>query len=294
MATERLPSCPICASKAVRFHCQKDVARYLVCRHCNFIFQFAPPSREVMISYADAEYSGGLYAEYVRARELKTRHFRDRLAIVTRYLRRGRMLDVGCSCGHFLQAALEAGFDVTGLEFSLAAISAAHPDVRARIVHGTVDDILAVNRAPSAAFDIITAFDVIEHVEDPVGFLGKVSALLCPGGLFILSTPDAGHFLRYSMGSRWPMLQPMQHLSLFSRDSLRVALTGAGFSIVSIEPAYKVLTLGYLISQLRTLNPLLSAIMKAAARCLPARLLEKSRRLNIGEILAVASRRPVS
>ena len=65
-----------------------------------------------MVAWADSEYASGAYRDYVESRPMKIRHFEDRLADVGARVRPGRLLDVGCSCGYFLEVAASHGFDV--------------------------------------------------------------------------------------------------------------------------------------------------------------------------------------
>jgi hypothetical protein len=78
-------------------------------------------------------------------------------------------------------------------------------------------------------------------------------------------------------------------VSLFSRESLRIALTRAGFINIMIRPAYKVLSLDYLIGQLASLNPVLHGVLKTTSNVLPSRMMRKWREVNIGEVLAIAT-----
>jgi 2-polyprenyl-3-methyl-5-hydroxy-6-metoxy-1,4-benzoquinol methylase len=238
-----------------------------------------------MATWADAEYRSGAYHDYVLARPMKIRHFEDRLDSFGDRVRPGRLLDVGCSCGYFLEVAAARGFDVHGVEFSPSAIAAASPKVRPRILEGTLDSV-QIDRG----FDVVSAFDLIEHVRDPKSFLRRCSALLSPGGVLLLSTPDTGHFLRFVMRSHWPMLQPMQHLFLFSRRALMRALQAEGFEEVRVDTAYKTLSVDYLLGQIRPLNPLLAGALAALTWPVPPSMLRKYRRINIGEILAVGRR----
>ena len=111
--------------------------------------------------------------------------------------------------------ALEAGFDPAGIELSPVAIDLAQPNVQERITCGDVNTMLTTD---ARQFDVVTAFDIIEHTFDPAAFLDDVGRVLAPGGLLVMSTPDTGHWLRTVMRSRWPMLQPDQHTFLFSRS----------------------------------------------------------------------------
>jgi 2-polyprenyl-3-methyl-5-hydroxy-6-metoxy-1,4-benzoquinol methylase len=291
--------CPICGSARVRPYCEKDGAAYHACRDCRVLFQAHAPDRDAMLGYADSEYDGGLYQEYVDAHAMKIAHFRARMAWMRPHLGLGsgapgsggaeprRLLDVGCACGYFLEVAVDEGFEVQGLEFSPNAIAAARPDIRAKILNARVDSLDAHH---DARYDVITAFDILEHLDKPLEFLAQARRLLRPGGHLVISTPDADHWLRPIMASRWPMLQPMQHLTLFSHRSLRLALERAGFSSIALDTAYKVISYEYLVNQLRTLNPWLFSVLRATTRLAPSGPMTRYRRVNIGEVMAIAAR----
>jgi SAM-dependent methyltransferase len=239
-----------------------------------------------MREFADAEYSGGVYRDYVAARELKCRTFRDRLASIQGAGQ--RLLDVGCACGYLIDVALEEGYDAYGVEFSDAAAAQASLSARARIVVGSVE---AMARQRLGEFDIITAFDIIEHTRDPVAFLGELHGLLRPGASLLLTTPDVLHPLRWVMGARWPMLQPLQHTFLFSRLSMRMALERAGFTLARIDRATKCLTPEYLASQIEGHNPRLWRLYRALSRVIPQTIRHRAVNVNIGEMLVLARRR---
>src|SRR5947209_16108766 len=239
-------SCPTNGLPARRY-CEKGGAIYYLEPTSGTIFQADMPTVGAMNQYADDEYVSGVYLEYAKSRELKIATARPRLAAIKRRTAGRQLLDVGCATGFFMEAAAEEGFEVRGVEFSTVAISLARPDIRERIVHGDVNTLLSRD---AAQFDVVTAFDIIEHVQNPASFLVELHQVLKPGGVLAISSPDTGHFLRYLMGSRWPMLQPMQHTVLFSRRGIADVLARSGFADVQVEPAHKVLTIDYLADQL--------------------------------------------
>jgi SAM-dependent methyltransferase len=281
--------CPICASTRVRLYCKRESADYYMCSSCGVIYQSPLPSQASMIGYVEEEYQAGKYRDYVSSRSMKLQHFEARLRQLGDDVRPGRLLDVGCSCGYFLEVAASAGFEVHGVEFSRSAIRAAAPSIQSRIVEGTLAHV--ANQGP---FNVISAFDLVEHVPDPRGFLQQCRALLAPGGTLVISTPDTDHVLRPLMRARWPMLQPMQHLHLFSRRALRQVLEASGFADVRVETAYKVLSADYLINQVKVLNPVLSRILRVFTTPFPSSVLVRPRHVNIGEILAIAHVPPTS
>ena len=143
-------------------------------------------------------------------------------------------------------------------------------------------------------FDVVTAFDIIEHTFDPVSFLDDIGRVLAPGGLLVLSTPDTGHWLRPLMRSRWPMLQPDQHMFLFSRAAMRTLLVSRGYEPLVIKTERKVLTIDYLFGQLRQTNPTLAQYLDRAKRLLPSGVRYREVAVNIGEMLVCARKRPAA
>jgi SAM-dependent methyltransferase len=281
----RNATCPICKAVA-RPYCRKEMALYYHCGSCDTIFQDPMPTAESMAAYVDQEYSAGRYKDYVEARDLKLLTFRERAKQIVAKSGRGRLLDVGCACGFFVEAALEAGFDAHGLEISPVAIEAAPEVVRPRLVQGDVNHLVGRAETP---FDVVTAFDIIEHTFDPIAFLESLTPLLRPGGLLVLTTPDTRHFLRYAMGKWWPMLQPMQHTILFSPLSASAALRKVGFTSIEIVPARKVLTADYLSKQVSLHEPVVGRAYGMASRVVPSAILERPVGVNIGEIMVFAT-----
>src|SRR5213078_2945981 len=115
-----------------------------------------------------------------------------------------------------------------------------------------------------------------------------IGQILRPGGVLAISSPDTGHFLRYLMGSRWPMLQPMQHTVLFSRRGIAALLKRCGFGDVRVETTHNVLTMDYLADQLAVTNPGLDRIYQSTSWLIPGPLRRKLIPVNIGEFAAYA------
>jgi len=286
MSAATATTCPINGLPA-RFYCRKEGAIYYIEPRSGTIFQAEMPTVGDMNVYADQEYEAGVYSEYAKAHDMKVATARPRLAAIKKRAKGKRLLDVGCATGFFMEAATEEGFDVRGVEFSTVAISMARPDIRERIVRGDVNALLA--KEPEK-FDVVTAFDIIEHVQDPANFLKEIREILQPGGVLAISTPDTGHFLRYLMGSKWPMLQPMQHTVLFSRQSIADLLQRCGFTDIQVDTAHKVLALDYLGDQLAVTNPGLHRAYRSMNWVIPGPLRRKPIAFNIGELIAYARR----
>jgi 2-polyprenyl-3-methyl-5-hydroxy-6-metoxy-1,4-benzoquinol methylase len=279
--------CPITGGLS-RLYARKGDALYLRDPGSDIIFLAEPPRLDDMAAFVDAEYQSGVYRDYVDARELKLATMRRRLPSISRHASGTRLLDVGCGAGFFLEAALEAGFEPEGIELSPVAIDLAQPTVRSRIRCG---DVNTLRTSDSGQFDVVTAFDIIEHIFDPPSFLDDIGCVLVPGGLLVVSTPDTGHWLRPLMRSRWPMLQPDQHTFLFSRGAMLSLLAAHGYEPVVVGSATKVLTVDYLFGQLRQTNPTLARFLDHVKRMLPAALRHREIGVNIGEMFICARKR---
>jgi ubiquinone/menaquinone biosynthesis C-methylase UbiE len=159
------------------------------------------------------------------------------------------LLDVGSYTGVFVETAARHGWVACGLEPSAWAVRAAR-ERGLEVVQGTLETA----DLPDQAFDVVTMWDVIEHLTDPRGALEKVHRLLRPGGLLAVHTIDIESVFARLMGPRWPWLMQM-HLYYFSRSTLRAMLEDCGYDIVGVQTQGRYLRLGYLMSRLRALAP---------------------------------------
>ena len=151
----------------------------------------------------------------------------------------GRLLDVGAYTGVFVEIAGRHGWDAWGLEPSHWAVSEAR-----RLGLHMIEGTLASADLSEASFDVVTLWDVIEHVTDPYDEIQRAYRLLKPGGLLVVHTMDIDSLFAKVMGRRWPWLMEM-HIYYFSRRTLAAMLEKAGFGILRASPQGRYLRLGY-------------------------------------------------
>src|SRR5258706_14383421 len=166
--------CFLCGEHAA-FYCELDGGNYFRCAQCGSMQLHPTPSLEQMRTYAESHYKNGVYTEYTRARPLKLATFRTRIELIKKHKPSGKLLDLGCACGFMIEAALDAGYDAWGVEFSREAIGAADPRIRDRIHQG---DINQLDHETLGKADIITAFDIRQHTQDPLASLRHWAELL--------------------------------------------------------------------------------------------------------------------
>jgi SAM-dependent methyltransferase len=161
-----------------------------------------------------------------------------------------RLLDVGCAGGAFLVAARDAGFQVQGVEPSIWLSSYGRKEYQLDIRQG----ILKPGMFPENSFDVISYWDVIEHIADPRAALKLVHSLLKPDGFLWVNYPDIGSLVAKALGWRWPFWLSV-HLNYYDPRSMRRQLSDAGFSVLSMRQHWQELQLGYVLQRAAGLVP---------------------------------------
>jgi 2-polyprenyl-3-methyl-5-hydroxy-6-metoxy-1,4-benzoquinol methylase len=173
---------------------------------------------------------------------------------------RGRLLDVGCHIGVFLELAAARGWAVQGVEPSRWAADVA----RDRGLH-VACDTLRGSALPAGAFDVVTMWDVIEHFPDPAAEVREVHRLLRPGGLVGITTMNVESPVARLLGPRWPWLMQM-HLYYFSVRTLSALLERCGFRVVAVSPHRRIVRFTYVLSRTERWSPRLAGLLQRAAQ----------------------------
>lgn len=236
------------------------------CDDCGLAYVSDPPTPAELKRYYS--FAAGYHTEFATSETIRQEYLqrgRDYLPYLARHLRCGRVLDVGCSAGFFLQIAREHGWDVAGLELSSDTAQMGREQFSLPIEEGD----LLTHPYQDHSFDAVTLWDVIEHLPDPLAALRSAWKLLTPGGCIALSTPNIdglypklsyypGEFLRH-----WTHAEPPGHLCQFSARTLRRMLERAGFEFV--WQTTRAIPLNYSFGDLRPMLRMPKRLAYAAA-----------------------------
>jgi len=208
------------------------------CPKCGLLFVPYNEKEKLEQLYHQYYRTGGRYSEmYIRDDPRRTLVFERWLNIIQRRKPGGRLLDTGASLGEFLNLAEKRGvWELFGVEIDPAAARQARKNSGADIRTGTIER----QDFPENYFDVITAWEIVEHLPDVLGCLRKLRSWLKPDGLLCLSTPNLNKLKnRLSRKYRGEFFIPPEHLLYFNRRSLRNMMSRAGYEAVLLDAGIK-------------------------------------------------------
>jgi SAM-dependent methyltransferase len=237
--------------------------------------------------YSDGYFTGDTerkgYLDYAGDGDNLRQTFRAKFERLPQGQKPGRLLDVGAAMGFFLEVAAAAGWQATGLEVSSYAARQAC-DRGLNVVCGSSLDVFS-----GQSFDLVTMWDVIEHLNDPAQTLRQIAGLLAPGGRLVVSTGDTSHPFTRMLGRHARIYAPPQHLFFFSRRTLSMMLESCGFKVEGIRQDRKVVTLDYILHIAQSLvdQPALERCVKWLRQVAP----KASFNLALPDVMVITARK---
>lgn len=146
------------------------------------------------------------------------------------------VLDIGCATGTFLHYCDEFGLKTYGTDISQEWLDVASKVTKAKLKKHNLDEGLKVYDDKS--FDLITMFDVIEHMQSPLSLLEECFRVLKKNGKIVITTPNIDSAGRILIGKKWHGYSDLTHKYLFTRESLAFTAEKAGFKILRMEAPF--------------------------------------------------------
>ena len=216
--------------------------RLVACRNCGLQYVSPRPRADAVVE----GYAGGTDEQFVSQATGRELTFGKCLNLIEQVWNRppGRLLDIGTGGGSFPFVASQRGWHAEGCEPNRWLCEWALKTYGLPIQPGTVFD----QQYPSAAYDVVTLWDVLEHTPDPKTEIRETQRLLKEDGLLIINYPDIGSWIARLMGRSWVFLLDV-HLYYFTRATIRKLLEDAGFDVIQIRPHFQRLGLGYVFQR---------------------------------------------
>jgi SAM-dependent methyltransferase len=216
-------ACLLCGIVGLSERFRKENWTYVQCGMCGAVFLHPIPDADELRVYYNEAYMVPVEG-YARGTKRNAPPILKELKMNLPSM--GKLLEVGCSYGFFLDAAKLDGWDVTGIELDSGAAAFAQDKLGLKVFSGTLQGEFS---QLEPQYDVIVAFHVIEHVPDPIVFLQLCRKLLRSGGVLILKTPNVASWIAKRTGSYWQWLSPPAHIHLFSPQTLGLVLEKSGF-----------------------------------------------------------------
>jgi 2-polyprenyl-3-methyl-5-hydroxy-6-metoxy-1,4-benzoquinol methylase/Zn ribbon nucleic-acid-binding protein len=221
-------SCPVCQADQPQKLWLKDGGSYVKCSKCHMCYLnpvFTDQAiKDFYVGYPTTQ------ADVVKNEsEFYRRIYERGLSLISKFTSQGALLDVGCSSGFFLDVAREKGWKTNGIELNqkelAVAVSNGHP------VHQKVlEDCQFLEK-----FQVISLWDVFEHIKNPTSFLSAIRENLAPGGVLFIQTPNFEALAPRIMHEHCKMFDGLEHVNVYSPRTIPLIAAKNGFEVVALE-----------------------------------------------------------
>lgn len=225
-------SCYLCKSSSYKI-IKKINSFYLYkCNNCGLVYIIVTKKEEFDININ--KYNNEYLSDYQKRQPILRKRFVTRIIEIERYKHGGRMLDVGCSTGIFLNLVNKFSkykWDLYGIDINKKSLYYAKRETSAKLYCSTIQNINFQNEY----FDCITCFDILEHDKLFVSTIKRIYQLLKKNGLLVIQSPNYRSVMAKLTGNNWDWWSVPDHVIHFCPSTLRKVLEENGFNIIYIH-----------------------------------------------------------
>jgi 2-polyprenyl-3-methyl-5-hydroxy-6-metoxy-1,4-benzoquinol methylase len=228
-------TCLVCEHKDLTALSGYEKAFLVKCHNCGFVFSERVPTIEELDNHYK-NYGSNFYCS-----ELTIKRYNEILDKMEPFRKTGRLLDIGCGIGFFLDEAKKRGWEVYGTEYSERLIGLLRE--KGITIH---EGQLNSKNYEEGFFDVVTSFEVIEHINNPISEINQIGKLIRKGGLVYITTPNFNSLLRRRLKIQYNVINYPEHLSYYAPRTLTKLFNSNGFKKLKVE------TTGISLTRLRT------------------------------------------
>lgn len=224
--------CNVCKSQEHELLVNVKSRKIYTCNNCGLVFIKPLPSKSKNQKTVD-KISNSFYDEYKLEEESYRKYFLKKIKDIKKYKKKGSILDVGCGPGTFLVEAKKSGYETYGVDLSTEAVKIS----KGRKLNAKKDSLKEV-RFRKKQFDIITTFQLIEHVLNPRLLIEQAYKKLNKGGILVIATPNQRGLLSRLSGKKWFEYYNLEHNYYFSEQTLTTLTEDNGFEILQCKTEF--------------------------------------------------------
>ncbi len=236
--------CNLCNSDRIKLLYNFKTHKIMKCRDCDLIFADQSSIKKTKEELYNKEYFTRSFfldcgKDYENRKSKKVDNFKEGIKLIEKYSTKGKILDLGCATGVFLDIAKKRGWDSYGIDISKYASDYAKKNFKLNVNQGE----LKKTKFPNEDFDVITMWDFIEHVSDPKKILEKSYRILKPNGIIFILTTNENSLMCWLANSLYKikikffakLVHPFHHNYYFSEKTLNKYLQKTGFKTIYKE-----------------------------------------------------------
>jgi 2-polyprenyl-3-methyl-5-hydroxy-6-metoxy-1,4-benzoquinol methylase len=221
-------TCPVCDEDNSRELFKKNGGTYVACEECTMIYLNPVLKDDAIRNYYSLNTSVQAISHQLE-RDFYESIYREGLNLISSVIPGGRILDVGCSSGLFLNVAKGSGWSTFGTELNQTELEMARASGHV-LWSGMIEEI-----PKDELFDVITLWDVFEHLKDGRGFLETARNRLTPNGALFLQIPNGGSFAARLLQDKCNVFDGVEHVCLYSVETIALLMEKCGWRIESMS-----------------------------------------------------------
>lgn len=211
---------------------QKETFSVIECKKCSFTF--IPPYFRKQISYEN--YKDENVANAVRNGNnwVKIERHKLRYNLIKKYKPKGSLFDLGAGWGHFMLTGKMLGYDVYGIEISEQPYLYSKNDLKL-----PVDHIDFFNMTEDKKYDIVTMWDVLEHIDKADDVIEKCARITNKGGIIVIQVPQIDSYFAKKHKDNWKMMG-IDHVNYFGKKTITQLLEKNGYKVETIKSSFEI------------------------------------------------------
>ena len=230
---------------------QEEKFQVKQCKECKLIYTDPRLPNENYDKIYSKDY---FLSNYIKHENIRKKYWKRQLQSIEEFKPTGKILDVGCGTGFFLDVAKSRGWNVLGVEPSDFAASYAREHYHVAVFNGKLSEA----KLEGSSFDLITLWDVIAHLPDPLDVLAEIHRILKEGGLLIIKTPNKPAYLFRLVGLLFTfkksfgrgLLHLPQMIYHFTPQTLAKTLRCLGFNVIKVHQTTEAIKLRFELTEI--------------------------------------------